>query len=188
MRIISGKFKNKKLSFGKNSKTRPLKDSVRENIFNILTHSQNMHVEIKNSNILDLYAGTGSFGLECMSRDASHVLFVENNEHALINLNKNIKNLNLEDHATISNQDVRIYLKENIFKKNFDLVFLDPPYINKTFVDIIKLIKEKNLMKKKHIIVIHRDKKSDDNMTSNINIIQTRVYGRSKIFFGNILI
>ena len=84
MRIISGKFKNKKLSFGKNSKTRPLKDSVRENIFNILTHSQNMHVEIKNSNILDLYAGTGSFGLECMSRDASHVLFVENNEHALI--------------------------------------------------------------------------------------------------------
>ena len=54
MRIISGKFKNKKLSFGKNSKTRPLKDSVRENIFNILTHSQNMHVEIKNSDILDL--------------------------------------------------------------------------------------------------------------------------------------
>ena len=55
-------------------------------------------------------------------------------------------------------------------------------------MDIIKLIKEKNLMKKKHIIVIHRDKKSDDNMSSNINIIQTRVYGRSKIFFGNILI
>ena len=68
MRIISGKFKNKKLDFPENSKTRPLKNSVRENIFNILSHSNHVSVNIKNSNVLDLYSGSGSFGLECVSR------------------------------------------------------------------------------------------------------------------------
>ena len=77
MRIIGGKLKNKKLHFPKNLKTRPLKDSVRENIFNILSHSNNVGFDIKNSEVLDLYAGTGSFGLECVSREASKVVFVE---------------------------------------------------------------------------------------------------------------
>ena len=90
MRIISGKFRNKKLYFPKNLKTRPLKDSVRENIFNILSHSNNIGINIKKSAILDLYAGTGSFGLECISREASGVIFVENDPDALINLNESI--------------------------------------------------------------------------------------------------
>ena len=77
MRVISGKLKNKKLYFEKNSKTRPLKDSVRENIFNILKHSKKTNISLRNSNVIDLYAGTGSFGIECLSREASYVLFVE---------------------------------------------------------------------------------------------------------------
>ena len=64
MRVISGKFKNKKLNFPKNLKTRPLKDSVKENIFNILEHSNKINIKIKNSNILDLYSGCGSFELK----------------------------------------------------------------------------------------------------------------------------
>ena len=88
MRIISGKFKNRKLHFPKNLKTRPLKDSVRENIFNILKHSNKIEIQIKNSSIVDLYAGTGSFGLECLSREASNVFFVENDKEALENLKK----------------------------------------------------------------------------------------------------
>ena len=94
MRIIGGKLKNKKLHFPKNLKTRPLKDSVRENIFNILSHSNNIGINIKKSAILDLYAGTGSFGFECISREASEVIFVENDLDALTSLEKNIKNLN----------------------------------------------------------------------------------------------
>ena len=91
MRIIGGKLKNKKLHFPKNLKTRPLKDSVRENIFNILSHSNNVDIDIKNSEVLDLYAGTGSFGLECVSREASKVVFVENDLDALTNLKKILK-------------------------------------------------------------------------------------------------
>ena len=66
MRIISGSFKGRSIKFLKNSNTRPLKDSVRENIFNILEHSHTIKPKIKNSNILDLYSGIGSFGIECI--------------------------------------------------------------------------------------------------------------------------
>ena len=78
MRIIGGKFRNKKINFTKNIKTRPLKDSVRENIFNILIHSNILDIEFESLNVLDLYAGSGSFGIECLSRGASNVIFVEN--------------------------------------------------------------------------------------------------------------
>ena len=84
MRIISGKHRNKKLFFSKNLKTRPLKDNVRENIFNILMHSKSFEVKIQKSYILDLYAGAGSFGLECLSREASKVYFVEKDKDAII--------------------------------------------------------------------------------------------------------
>ncbi len=90
MRIISGSFKNKKLNFPKNFKTRPLKDGVKENIFNIIEHSNKIDVKIKNSQVLDLYAGIGSFGLECVSRGAKKISFVENDKDALTNLKKKI--------------------------------------------------------------------------------------------------
>ena len=90
MRIISGKFKGKSIEYIKSSSTRPLKDSVKENIFNILNHSKEIKVKIERSCILDLYSGTGSFGLECLSRGAKEVTFVENNSNALNLLKKNI--------------------------------------------------------------------------------------------------
>ena len=64
MRVISGSLKGRKINFLKNYTTRPLKDSVRESIFNVLEHSKFFKVKIKNSNILDLYSGIGSFGIE----------------------------------------------------------------------------------------------------------------------------
>ena len=78
MRIISGKFKGKNIIFLKSETTRPLKDSVKENIFNIMDHSNLINVSIEKSNILDLYSGIGSFGLECLSRGAKTITFVEN--------------------------------------------------------------------------------------------------------------
>ena len=138
MRIISGKFRNKKLYFPKNLKTRPLKDSVRENIFNILEHSNNIEIKIKNSSIVDLYAGIGSFGLECLSREASQTFFVEKDEDALINLKKNVKNLNLEDQAKIYSMNVLKFVKDIKLKKKIDIVFLDPPYNNEEYIEIIE--------------------------------------------------
>ena len=95
MRIISGKFKGKKIQFLKNTVTRPLKDSVRENIFNILNHSNEINTRVKDSYILDAYSGIGSFGLECISRGACKVTFIEQDENALKKLNKNLIELSI---------------------------------------------------------------------------------------------
>ena len=77
MRIIAGKLKGLTLHIPKDKITRPLKDIARESIFNLLTHSNKILLQLKQSNVLDLYAGTGSFGLECLSRQAENVCFVE---------------------------------------------------------------------------------------------------------------
>ena len=78
MRIVGGELKGKKILDSLDKSTRPLKDLVRESIFNILEHSKNEYVKLENSKILDLFSGTGSFGLECLSRGASEVFFFEN--------------------------------------------------------------------------------------------------------------
>ena len=66
MRIISGKLKGRAINFLKNSTTRPLKDSVKENIFNVLKHSNLINPKVENASILDLYSGIGSFGIESL--------------------------------------------------------------------------------------------------------------------------
>ena len=78
MRIISGIFKGKKILEPEDKKTRPLKDIVKESIFNIIHHSNKFNVELNDANILDLFSGVGSFGLECLSRGAKYVVFFEN--------------------------------------------------------------------------------------------------------------
>ena len=96
MRIIAGKLKGTTLFPSKNKDTRPLKDLVRESIFNLLTHSNTISLQLEDSNILDLYAGTGSFGLECLSRNAKYVSFVENKNEAIEILEKNIEKLKVK--------------------------------------------------------------------------------------------
>ena len=88
MRIISGNLKGKNVEFLKSSTTRPLKDSVKENIFNVLAHSNLLNINLKSSNILDLYSGIGSFGLECISRGTNKVTFVEKDEAVIEILKK----------------------------------------------------------------------------------------------------
>ena len=96
MRIISGNFKGRKILTPNDIKTRPLKDLTKESIFNILKHSNKFNVEIKNSVVLDLFAGVGSFGIECLSNEAKYVTFVENYNGVLPILKKNLSNLKLD--------------------------------------------------------------------------------------------
>ena len=94
MRIIGGKNKGKKIYLPLDRNTRPLRDLVKESIFNLIQHSNKFSVSILNSNVLDLFSGTGSFGLECFSRGAKFITFVENYALVLNILKKNISNMN----------------------------------------------------------------------------------------------
>ena len=113
MRIISGKFKGKKLFLPRDKKTRPLKDMVKESIFNLINHSNKINLNLENSNILDLFAGSGSFGLECLSRGAKKVIFFENYSEALKILNKNIELLKINQNYEIIYKDCFNYFNSN---------------------------------------------------------------------------
>ena len=78
MRIIAGLSKGVRLFQPKDKETRPLKDLTKESIFNTLIHNNDLNISFQNLSILDIFSGTGSFGLECISRGASNVFFVEN--------------------------------------------------------------------------------------------------------------
>ena len=184
MRIISGSLKGKKIDFLKNSITRPLKDSIKENIFNILIHSNNISIKLKNSDVLDLYAGVGSFGIECISRGAGKVTFIEKDNLAFAILKKNLENLSIIKKAKFFNKEIEDILNEKLNRK-FNIFFLDPPFKSHEFIKNLILIKKRNLFEANHIVIIHREKGKLDNFSNAIDIIDIKEYGRSKIIFGN---
>ena len=112
MRVIGGKFKGYNLFLPKNKITRPLKDSVKEAIFNVIVHSKKFDLKFSNTDVLDLYSGTGSIGIECISRGARSVCFVEKNFNAINVLKKNILKLNLKSNVKIFNEKIETYLEK----------------------------------------------------------------------------
>lgn len=186
MRIISGYLKGKKIFLPKDKKTRPLKDIVKESVFNILIHSNKINFQIRNSEILDLFSGSGSFGLECISRGAKNVCFSENYSEAIEILKKNIKILNCENKSTLI--EINCFKIENIVKKlnrKFDLIFVDPPFKEEKINTLLEMLLSFKLLKAKGVIIVHRNKKIEEIITEKLNIIETRDYGISKIIFGN---
>jgi len=185
MRIISGQFKGSTLYLPKNKNTRPLKDLVRESIFNLLTHSNKISFKIEKSNVLDLFSGTGSFGLECLSRQADIVFFVEKEKDAIIILKKNIKKLKLENKTKIFAENVFQYLKKEISSPlKFNLVFCDPPFKDSNVKELFDLLLNKKILKKDGIIVLHRNKSIKNELPDYFKIIDERIYGISRIIFG----
>ena len=187
MRIISGTLKGRIINFLDNKITRPLRDSVRENIFNLIAHSKNINIKLENSNVLDLYSGIGSFGLECVSRGAKNIQFVEKNFEPLKILKKNIKKFSIQNKSNIFDRDVK-YFFEQVKKLNlFDLIFLDPPYADKDYIKILKLISINKIFKRDHLVIIHREKNSKENLEKILKILFIKDYGRSRIIFGTFI-
>ena len=184
MRIISGNYKGKKLFTPKDKLTRPLKDAVKESIFNILEHSNLIKFKLYNSNILDLFSGVGNFGLECISRNSKHVTFFENYLPALKILKKNIQTLNCSNKIKIIENDIFALDKLDLNIKNYEFIFLDPPFKEYRIQSLLEIIKNKKILKKNGTLLIHRDKKILDKFPEEFKILITKNYGRSKIFFG----
>ena len=186
MRIISGYLKGKKIKLPKDKKTRPLKDLVKESIFNILIHSNKINCKIKNAQILDLFSGSGSFGLECISRGAKKVFFNENYSEAIKILNENITLLCCNDKVEVLDIDC-FNLKSVIEKLNesFDIIFMDPPFKEKKINTLIETLLDLKLLRENGLIILHRKNKEKENLTEKFNVIETRIYGVSKIIFGN---
>ena len=148
MRVVSGFLKGKKIDFLKSSITRPLRDFVKENIFNIINHSSFVDVRLKNANVLDLYSGVGSFGIECISQGSKKSTFVENDNKALAVLNENLNNLKITDQSSVFDGKIISFFNRLMDKNKFEIIFLDPPFAEDFFIEELKLIKDSMIYKK----------------------------------------
>ncbi len=186
MRIISGLFKGKKILEPIDSNTRPLKDLTKESIFNIIIHSNKIKKKLEETNVLDLFSGVGSFGIECLSRGVKKVIFIENYSGVVPILKKNLHNL-----KSINNYEIiekNIYKYDELFFENikFDIIFLDPPYKDKNIHKLLSTIEDTKIINKNGIVILHRHKNEVDILPSSFKIIEEKTYGISKIIFLSI--
>ena len=120
MRVISGSARGTKLESLEGLSTRPTIDRVKEGIFS------SIQFLVPGAKVLDLFAGSGQMGIECLSRGAEKGVFVDSNRDAVNIVIKNIKACNLFDKARVVNMSAQDYLSSS--KDEFDIIFLDPPY------------------------------------------------------------
>ena len=154
MRIIGGKYRHRLISFPDDmAHTRPTKDRIREAVFSALG-------DINGFQVLDLYAGSGSMGIEAISRGAKHAIFVDISSLAIKTIKDNISNLNIDssDYEIIKNNDLAAI--ESFKQRNlkFDLVVLDPPYEQGQYEKIVELLVDYNLLNENAIIVMETNR------------------------------
>ncbi len=186
MRIIGGNLRGKKILSSTDKSTRPLKDIVRESIFNIIEHSKNEFVNLNSAKVLDLFSGTGSFGIECLSRGAEKVIFFENYANSIKVLRKNLDLLKLNKYSKIIEKDSYNISQSQLNLKNFDLIFIDPPFKDNKINQLIEIIKKMKITSKDTLIIMHRNKRITENISKDIIISKEKNYGLSKIIFGKI--
>jgi 16S rRNA (guanine966-N2)-methyltransferase len=154
MRIITGKYKGMNLFTVPGYTTRPTTDFQREVIFS-------MYQEFEGLRVLDLYAGTGSFGLETLSRKAEWVDFVEFSTKAMAILLKNIEKLKCGDNCHVHRKKVAAFLAST--DKKWDIIFLDPPYNHDLVNETLRLIKDNDLLNPEGLIIVeHHPKETVD--------------------------
>ena len=183
MRIISGAFRGKKILEPKDVKTRPLKDLTKESIFNIINHSNKFKINLETSNVLDLFSGVGSFGIECLSRGVKKVIFIENYNGVLPILKKNLINLKTIENYEIIEKNINSYKIFLELENKFDIVFLDPPYKDKNVNELLINIKNEKILTQNGIIILHRHRDEQNILPANFKIIEEKRYGISKIIF-----
>ena len=185
IKIIGGNFKKTNLEVPLNF-VRPTSAIKREAIFSVLesyAHKNSINI-YKDMAILDLFAGSGSVGLEAISRGMSVGYFVEVNKEVLEILKKNCMKICKKNQFEIINDDVK-----NIFNDSFNfpisLIFIDPPYKKVDIDNILNKLISSKIKNKNTFIVIETDKKNVLKINENLKIIQEKSYGKTKILFLN---
>ena len=183
MRIIAGDFRGKKILQPKDKFTRPLKDLTKESIFNIINHSNLININLKKSNILDLFSGVGSFGLECISRGALTVTFFENYINAIKILKLNVSSMNIQKKIKIIEKNIFDERSLESLNQKFEIIFIDPPFKEKKLNFLLKKIYKLKILEKNGLIIIHRHKKEEDKFPEEYKVIKEKTYGISKLIF-----
>jgi len=189
MRIIAGTAKGRKILSPKNEgritvkgdlhATRPTLDRVKENMFNIIGH------KVYGAKVLDMFAGTGSLGLESASRGAREVVFLERFQETYGILRQNIETLGFSGVSRTYARDSYEFIKSlGVGAEKFDIIFVDPPYLNHMVDEAIKLIESRDLLTPQGVIVTKYDSEEPVYLPHGIyELVDQRKYGKTVLAF-----
>lgn len=172
MRVISGKYRGKKLKEFDLVTTKPTLDRVKESIFNLI------QFDVADSVVLDLFAGTGGLGIEAISRGASKTFLIDNNPNAIKIINDNLKGI--EGDYKVIKQDALSFLKTT--NEQFDIVLLDPPYQTDLGILSIDFIVKNNLLKNNGIIIFETSEDKDFKFDYSNLQISKKKYGTVAVY------
>ncbi len=176
MKIISGTLKGREVKTYDIPGTRPTMDRVKESMFATIQDY------IKDAQVLDLFAGSGSLGIEAISNGAKHTYFTDNNPEVIKALNNTIKLFNIKDKSTVILTDWKKYLN-NCHDNNikFDLIFVDPPYDYDVYEKILDKVSSYNLLKPNGLIILeHANLKLKDTY-NNLKLYKAKKYGNKSV-------
>ena len=170
MRVIAGSFKGKKLCEFKGNKIRPTADRTKESLFNI--------IKVEGKTFLDLFCGSGSIGIEAISRGAKKVTFTDVDKESVALAEKNLKSVKREEKVFCI--DAKTFLSKAAEK--FDYIFIDPPYATTLGVETLKIISERNLLNSGGTAVLETDK-DEDFLIDGLTLTDKRKYGKARLYF-----
>jgi len=182
MRVIAGKYKGRKLNSPENCDIRPTSDKVKEAMFSILT------ADVCGSRVLDLFAGTGSLGIEALSRGADCCVFADSSRAGLNLVKSNLQHCKVEEETKTVPGDYRKVLMnlssriEDGLEEKFDIVLLDPPYGKGFLTDAIEMISDGKILREDGIIIAeHRKEEELPDTIGGYNREKDRRYGIVKL-------
>ena len=171
MRVITGTARGRRLKTPENYDIRPTTDNVKESVFNII------QFDIEGRRVLDLYAGTGQLGIECLSRGAAEAVFIDENTAAVKIVKENLKTCGFT--AAVLQQDALSYLRHC---GKFDLIFVDPPYDSGLYESVLETINSVDILSDGGIILCEsRREKSLPDMRAPYRKKKEYNYGRVKL-------
>ncbi len=176
MRIITGKYKGKQLQSSKDQTIRPTTNKIKEYIFDLI------HDSLEDAVVLDLFCGSGNLGLESMSRGASSVTFVDNNQGSLRVLRRNLSVVKVEEPFKIVRKDAVLFLKKN--RQPFDLIFVDPPFKWNEFDKMMPLLFTEDNLTEFGLVVMESEVSHEIQWESETyELLRQKKFDRSVISF-----
>lgn len=180
MRVIAGSVKGRKLKAPAGLHTRPITDMIKEALFNV------WGPDIIDAAVLDLFAGSGSVGIEALSRGANKVVFVDNDQSAIRIIKENLDACGFETGFEVLRNDVfKVIENLNRHEQQFDYIYVDPPFSNeKIFNEVMTVLGTSNLLQEDGVLVIRTKKQKDlADRFDRLQKYRENTYGESTLHY-----
>ena len=178
VRVISGSARGLKLNTPGDDRVRPTTDRVKESMFNIVQDW------VYDSQVLDLFAGSGALGIEALSRGASQAVFCDNSLDSIKIIKSNIEKARVVDRSQIVSGDSKRCLRDMEAKnQSFDMIFVDPPYYEGLFEEVLDTIRSCKILKKDGIVIVEHDAKRPIGQVEGLEVYKEKKYGITMLTF-----